>query len=393
MDETEATLSAFRGHWRFPPGCVYLNHGSFGPPPRLVREARQRWQDRLDDQPMAFFNREFEPAWFAARERLAEFVGASPERIVFVDNATEGMNIVADSFPLEPGDEVLLTDHEYGAVLKIWDRACHRAGAVRATVGLTPPLDEPERIAADIAAALNPRTKLLVVSEITSPTAAVLPIAALRRITRERGIALCVDGPHAVAQLPQRLDELAADFYTASCHKWLCGPLGSGFVYADPHWHNAVRPPRLCWGRLKPAEPRTWDDEFLWTGTRSPAAYLATTAAIDFLTDEVGLERFRAASVALARHAAEYLSSRLADVGPLSQPLFALPPRIAMAHLPLPPGDARGLQTALWQRHGIEVPIVPFAGGRYVRVSCHLYNTPDDIARLATALVEELAAE
>lgn len=222
--------------WNLEPGVTYLNHGSFGPPPEAVRQARAVWQERLDRQPMDFFVRQLEPALLAARNKLAQFVGSDPENLIFVENATVGMNIVADSFPLQAGDEVLLNNHEYGAVQRIWKRACDAAGAKLVIATLPLPIRNAEETVAGLLAEATEKTRLIVVSHITSPTAITLPVADLCRAARERGIAVCIDGPHAVAQLELNLESLGCDFYTASCHKWLSAPFGSGFLYVAPRW-------------------------------------------------------------------------------------------------------------------------------------------------------------
>jgi isopenicillin-N epimerase len=390
--------------WRIRPDTTYLNHGSFGPTPIVVQEAFRRWQDALFAQPMDFLVRQFEPAWLAARDRLAAFVGTAGSNVIFVENATAGMNIVADSFPLAAGDEVILTDHEYGAVERIWQRACQRAGAHLRTAVLPLPLASSEETVAAVFATANERTRLIVVSHITSPTAAILPVAEICREARQRGIAVAIDGPHAIAQVPLSIDELGCDFYAASCHKWLSAPLGSGFLYVAPRWQSHVRPPVLSWGRIPPTRIESWSDEFVWAGTRDPSAYLAIPAAIEFL-EQVGLTAFRERTHWLAR----YARNRLAELADLS-PIMVDDPAWygSMAHMPLPPpaGSRAGslnrpdetcpisnpLQNTIWRELAIEVPVVEFRGARYIRVSCHLYNDTAQIDALVRGLAKLLAA-
>lgn len=370
-------------HWHLRPGTTYLNHGSWGPPPAPVREARLEWIRQIDEQPMDFFVRQLEPAWHAARSKLAAFVGTSNEDLIFVENATVGMNLVADSFPLRVGDEVLLTDHEYGAVQRIWQRACQRADAVLRVVKLPLPFRSAEETTAAILSAATDSTRLIVVSHVTSATAVILPVEQICAAAHYRGIAVCIDGPHAPAQVPVDLRQIGCDYYTASCHKWLSAPFGSGFLYVAPPHQARMRPGVLSWGRLLPGALESWSDEFIWSGTRDPSAFLSIPAAIDFLQNDVGIDDFRRGSHALARYARQRLIE-----------LTGLPPIVpddpawyaSMAHVPLPPGDKYALQEQLWLRHGIEVPIMEFAGGRYIRVSCHLYNTPEQIDRLTEAL-------
>ena len=381
FDDDEAAY--WRSQWNLAPGVSYLNHGSFGPPPRPVQVARRAWQEQLDAQPMDFFVRRFEPAWFHARRRLAGLIGADEGNLVFAENATAAMNVVANSLTLRSGDEVLLTDHEYGAVQRIWRRAVESvAGASLGVAKLPLPIESAEQVVEAIFAAATDRTRLLVVSHITSATAVTLPVEPIVAEAKRRGILVCIDGPHAIAQLPLELDRLGCDFYCASCHKWLSAPFGSGFLYVAPQHHAAIRTPQLSWGRLPPAPLDDWSDEFLWTGTRDPSAYLAVPAAIDFL-EQVGLERFRRHTHALARYARQQLVelTGLTPIVPDSPDWYG-----CMAHVPLPPGDARALQQQLWAEYGIEVPIVSWGDRRWIRVSCHLYNTCHEIDRLVDAV-------
>jgi isopenicillin-N epimerase len=375
--------------WNLRPDTIYLNHGSFGPPPLVVQAARAQWQQRLDEQPMDFFVRQYEPAYFAARERLAKFVGTQPQHLVFAENATAAMNHVAASFRLSAGDEVLLTDHEYGAVRRIWERYAADAGAEVKTVALPLPFTTSEGVVAAIEQALTPRTRIVVVSHITSPTAVILPVKAICAALRKRDVAIAIDGPHAIAQVPLAIDELDCDYYCASLHKWLCAPFGSGFLYVHPRRQATARPAMQSWGRVFVEDLHTWDDEFIWSGTRDGSAWLTVPTAIEFL-EAYGLDKFRAETHALARYARQ----RLVELTKLTP---IVPDDIAwygsMAHVPLPPGDAKTLMRALWERHHIEVPVVNWNGGRYIRVSCHLYNTREEVDALMEALKRELFTE
>ncbi len=384
LDPSDDSLwSTWADHWRLRPGTVYLNHGSFGPPPMVVADARREWQRRLDEQPMDFYVREFTPAWFAARAKVADFVGTAADNLVFVENATAGMNVAADSFALRPGDEVLLTDHEYGAVTRIWQRACNRAQTSDPKVAALPrPFESRDQVVDAVVRAVTPRTKIVIVSHITSPTAVILPVADICRALCKLGIAVCIDGPHAPAQIPLAIDELGCDFYCASLHKWLCAPFGSGFLYVAPRHHSRIEPINKSWGVLQPAQPATWFDEFIWSGTRDSSPYFTAPAAIDFL-QSVGADAFRVRT----HHLAQYARHRLCE-------LFRTTPLVpddpawygTMAHVPLPARFPDDLQAVLWREYGIEVPIVTWAGERFIRVSCHLYTMKAHIDLLMVAL-------
>jgi isopenicillin-N epimerase len=387
MSSDDSAWQHWQSQWQLRPDTIYLNHGSFGPPPEPVKAARAEWQAKLDAQPMDFLVREYEPAWLDARTKLAEFVQCQADDLVFVENATAGMNVVASSFRLQPGDEILLTDHEYGAVQRIWQRACREAGAAEPIVVSLPlPLCDVEEVVDTIVRAITPHTRLLVVSHITSPTAVILPVERIVAAARDRGVATCVDGPHALLQTEVDLRRLRPDYYVASCHKWLCAPFGSGFLYVDQQRQASVRAPLLSWGRIFPENRAAWSDEFVWSGTRDSSPYLSIPAAIDFFSP-LGKQAFQRRTHELARYARQQLQE-LTQLEPIvpDDPLWYG----SMAHVPLPPGDRRSLQEALWRQHGIEVPIVEWNGRRFIRVSCHLYNEQRHIDSLIAALRELL---
>jgi isopenicillin-N epimerase len=292
------------------------------------------------------------------------------------------MNIVARSVPLRAGDRVLTTDHEYGAVLRLWGEVCAQAGAELLVKPLPYPVESAEEVVERLFAECDERCKLLVVSHVTSPTAVVLPLEQICAEARRRGIAVCVDGPHAVAMRAVDLAALDCDFYVASCHKWLCAPFGTGFLYVHPRRQAEIKPLVVSWGRTPHGAAKSWRDEFFWLGTRDPTAYLCVPAAIEYLSG-VGWERFRARTHQLARYAKDLLvelTGRAAFV-PDDAEWYG-----SMIALPLPAGDAPRLQQALVQRYGIEIPIIAWQGRRFVRPSCHLYTTHRQLDALRDAL-------
>jgi isopenicillin-N epimerase len=387
---TEFDWDRWRGEWTLQPGVTYLNHGSFGPSPDCVRRARVELLDALESQPMDFLVRRLEPLLDDAAEKLGAFVGCRGDDLIFVPNATTGMNIVADSIELNSGDEVLLTDHEYGAVVRIWGRKCGRAGARSVTAPLPLPLDSTGALVDALFEKVTDRTRLIVVSHVTSQTAAIFPIADICRRARAAGIPVCVDGPHAIAMTPLKLSEFGCDFYTASCHKWLSAPFGSGFLYVSPRWRGKLDPTVTSWGKSLSGRPGSWRDEFYWPGTYDPTAYLAVPAAIAFL-ERVGLETFRSQTHALAeyaRHAVSEFSgadSFVPDDPTWYGSMITVPiPRVARSDAW--PGKPHPLQVALWERFQIETPVFEWKQRLCLRVSCHLYNSPADVDHLLDAL-------
>ncbi len=392
--ENDIAWRHWRCEWSLSPDVAYLNHGSFGPAPKEVQRVRQDWTDRLQVEPFDFYVRQLEAELSHAAECLGEFIGTSADNLAFIDNATFGMNIVASSLDLQPGDEVLTTNHAYGAVLRIWREICRRTGARLVVQRMPEPLNDAQELIDTLFSGVTEKTRLLVVDHISSPTAVIFPIVDICRRARRQDIPVCVDGPHALAVKPLSLDALDCDFYLASAHKWLSAPFGSGFLYAHPRVQQTLRPVVVSWGgSLAGAESR-WQDEFHWSGTRDAAASLTIPSAIDFLC-RAGILNFRRRSHDLA----QYARFRIGDVTGLQPEIPDSPGWYgSMIALPLPPGDEpplkKGvrdpLQSQLWKQFRIEVPVIHWHGRRFIRVSCHLYTSAREIDRLAEALRELL---
>ncbi len=383
-----------RSAWSLRPGVTYLNHGSFGPSPRPVTEARQEWARLAEEEPMDFFVRRLEPALEEATDALGRFLGADGRDLVFVPNATVAMNLVAANVRLKPGDEVLATSHEYGAVLRIWRAACQTAGAELVIRRLPDVLDADAEIAETFLAGVTDRTRLIVVSHVTSPTAVILPLQTICDGARSRGVPVCVDGPHAPAMIDVNLAALRPDYYCGSLHKWVSAPFGSGFLFVARRHQAGFRPIVTSWGGSLCGRPASWKDEFTWAGTHDPSPYLAVPAAIRFL-EGYGLARFRSETHSLAQQA----RASVQELTGLESFVADRPSRYgSMALCPLPPltGFAGGhgridpLQQRLWEEFQIEVPVPHWGGRRLLRVSFHLYNTADDLSRLLAALKRAL---
>lgn len=416
MTEPSATEpSPWRSLWNLPDDVAYLNHGSFGPSPIVVQESYERWTRRLEQQPMNFFLREMEPALEESLAILANFVGTSRGNLVFVDNATFGMNIVAASMRLDTDDEVLVNDHEYGAVTRLWRRTCQQTGARLVTCELPASEFNNESIVESIFARVTSRTKLIVVSHVTSPTALVMPVGRICSRAKELGIPVCIDGPHAVAMLPLNLRKLDCDFYTASCHKWLSAPFGSGFLHVAPRQQKRIQPAVVSWGGSIGGRQPGWKDEFNWLGTRNPAAFLATADAIRFLKSTASpencpelenadpakphtmLDEFQRRSRQLTQLAAGELR-RTIDARPLilddslrndSMVSFVLPAELFPTESSVgKAGHRHPLQDWLWQQHRIELPIVAWGDQLLIRVSAHLYNSAAEYLNLANVVRE-----
>ncbi len=389
-----STLARF---WTLDPAVTFLNHGSFGACPRPVLEAQQRLRERLERQPVQFLVRDLEALLDDARRALAAFLGAEPEGLVFVPNATTAVNAVLRSLALAPGDQLLVTEHAYNACRNALDFV---AAAARAEVVVVPvpfPLASADAVVEAVLARATPRTRLALLDHVTSPTGLVLPIERLVRELAARGVDTLVDGAHAPGMLPLDLGALGAAYYAGNCHKWLCAPKGAGFLHVQRDRRDGVRPVVISHGANSPRTDRSrLLLEFDWTGSHDPTAYLCVPEALRFLGGLLpgGWPALMARNRALALEARHILCSALGAEAPAPEDMVG-----ALAAVPLPDGSAAPgrsplyvdpLQDVLLERYGIEVPIVPWPAPpkRLVRVSCQAYNAREDYERLAAALGE-----
>ena len=367
------------------PGVVFLNHGSYGACPRPVMETYQAWQWDIEGQPVEFVERRLNTLLAAARGRLGSFLGASADDLLYVGNATTGLGIMTRLLPLEPGDEIMTTDHEYHAMEATWNRFCSVRGTRYVHQHVPLPVGSAEEIVEAVWAGVTPRTRVLFFSHISSMTALTMPMERLVARAREHGILTIVDGAHAPGQRDLSLEQAGVDAYIGTCHKWMMAPRGSGFMYV----RREAQP--LLWGepRLTPGATYTHNlAELQWQGTRDLAAYLAVPAAIRFM-DEHDWPTQQARCHKLVQHARECVAALTG----LPQPVPDSPDWYAqMAILPIPRCDGGQLRTKLYERYQIEVPVTSYGEQQYVRVSAQAYNTRADIDTLIqglTALLPE----
>lgn len=394
---TAPSAEALREEFLLDPGVVFLNHGSFGATPEPVFAEYSRWQRELERQPVEFLGRRAEGLLDDARAAMARFLHCDPDDIAFNPNATTGINVVARSLALAPGDDVVGTDLEYGACARTWEWFCQKAGAtyVRAHVPL--PVTSPDDVAEAIFAEVTPRTRAIFLSHITSGTALRLPVEAVARRAREAGILCVVDGAHAVGQIPVDLETIGADFYASNFHKWLCAPKGSGFLYARREHHPWVESPIVSWGWVEDNERYRPESQFVsrnqMQGTRDLAAYLAAPEAVAF-QEAREWEAVRERCHALAVEAQERIGAltglpRLSPVE--SGDGYQWFRQMAVA--PLPPGiDAQELKRRLYDEYRVEIPVSGWNEKPLIRFSFQGYNTRDDLEALMAAL-ERLVPE
>jgi isopenicillin-N epimerase len=340
--------------WLLDPEVTYLNHGGYGACPRPVFERYQAWQHELEQEPTDLLYRRLPSLLGDVRAALAELLGARPDDLALARNATSALNAAIRSLRLSPGDEVLTTAHEYGALVKAWGVA-----------GATLVVREPEALAGSI----GPRTRAVFLSHITSATARVLPVADVCAAARAAGVLSIVDGAHAPGHVSVDLGVLDADVYAGNCHKWLCAPKGAAFLWARPEHHAWLDPAVVSWGF---EERSGFAEKHEWQGTFDPAAWLTVPAAIAAWR-ELDLERCR--TIAARGHE-------------LLQPVPGVPAP-QMWSTELPAGDADELWSLLRDR-GIDVPVGDWRGKRLIRVSIAPYNEWEDVERLADVLAQLL---
>ncbi len=382
--------------WPLDPEITFLNHGSFGSCPLPVLEFQRGLRDRLEREPVDFLIRDLEPMLDEARGVLARFVGAEEEDLVFVPNATTGVNTVLRSLAFGPGDELLTTDHAYAACRNALEFVAARSGARVAVASVPFPLDSADRIAEAVLAKVTPRTRIALLDHVTSPTAIRFPVETLVAALAARGVDAIVDGAHAPGMLPLDVAAIGAAYYTGNLHKWVCAPKGAGFLWVRRDRQDAVRPLSISHGANTPRSDRSrFQIEFAWTGTADPSAFLSVPEALRHVGSRLpgGWPEVMARNRTMALDARDLLCRRLGTDRPCPDELIG-----SIASIPIPdarPGDRphpRFLQDPLQLRlrgeHAIEVPVFswPAAPKRLLRVSAQLYNALPQYERLAAAL-------
>jgi isopenicillin-N epimerase len=382
-------------HWTLDPAVAFLNHGSFGAAPRVVQEAQLAWRDRMEREPVRFLDRELERHLADVRERLGAFIGTRPEDLAFVSNATTGVNTVLQSLRWEPGDELLSTDHEYNATLNALRHVAARDGA-RVVIARIPfPIRSADQIVDAIVGSVTPRTRLALVSHITSTTALVQPVERIVRELAARGVDTLLDAAHAPGQVPLDLDAIGAAYATGNAHKWLCAPKGAAFLHVRADRRDAIRPLVVSHGANDRRTDRTrFRAEFDWTGTADPSAVLAIPTALDFLAGlrPGGWPELMASNRALALTARERVGAALGIEPPAPDAMIG-----AMVALPLPDDVPADVKARLYDDDRIEVPVstwpvdAALADGeapraRLLRISAQAYNDEIEYTRLAAAL-------
>lgn len=384
-------MNNLRALFQLDPDVVFLNHGSFGATPRPILDIFQDWQCRLERQPVHFLAAELPDLLADARKVLADYVGAAAADVAFIPNATFGVNMIARSLPLGPGDEVLTTDHEYGACDNVWSFLSQKQGFAYKKQPIPLPVQPAEAIVEQFWQGVTPRTRVIFMSHISSATAVTFPIQQICTRARQAGIMTIIDGAHTVGQIPLDMAAITADFYLSNAHKWLCSPKGSAFIYARRELHHRLEPLVVSWG---------WGDDkqfsygsnlldyLQWMGTSDPSAYLTVPAAIAFQ------EQHHWSNVRQQCH--DLLRQAVARIGELTDLDSPYPDDgfyHQMAVAPLPAiTDLAAFKVQFYDTYRVEVPFIEWHDRQFVRISVQGYNSQDDIDALVDALKKTVFA-
>lgn len=366
--------------WGLDPRIAHLNHGSFGATPRPVLAAQQALRDALELNPVEFLVHQLPERLAEVRRRVAAFLQADEDGLVFVDNATTGTQTVVAQTRLAAGDEVVATDHGYPAVLAQLRRAVDAAGASLRVVPVPLPPRDGSAVTSAVLAAVTSRTRLVVVDQVTSCSGLVFPVEQIAAECQRAGVPVLVDGAHAPGMLPVDLDRIGADYWVGNLHKWVCAPKAAAALYAAPHRRPDLRPLVTSHGTADGYRPA-----FDWTGTRDPTALLAVPHALDFF-ESAGWTAVRAHNNALAADGAALVADRIGTRPPDLPCELAGSMRLVPLPAPLSDAEARALERELLTAHRVVVPVTSHGGYRWLRVSAQLYNTMADYERLAVAL-------
>ncbi len=378
-------MTSLKENFLLDPNIVFLNHGSFGATPRAVFEAYQNWQLQLERQPVLFLARELPTLLHKSRAILGQYLNADTNDLVYIPNATHGVNIVAHSLQFKPGDEILTTDHEYGACDYTWDFICKKTAAKYIHQHIPLPAQSKEEIIEQFWQGVTPRTKVIYMSQITSSTALRLPVKEICKRASQAGILTIIDAAHSLGQIPLDLQDLDADIVFGNAHKWLMNAKGSAFLYVRRTLQPHIEPLIVSWGyQATPgiATGSRFVDYLQWTGTKDPTAYLTIPHAIQFMKDH-NWDNVRHQCYLLLHQAIKRICdlTQLPPAYPLDSDFYS-----QMGIAPLPPSNIVNLKSRLYDEYKIEIPLTEWRGRQFVRISVQGYNTQEDIDALVRAL-------
>jgi isopenicillin-N epimerase len=365
--------------WMLDPEITYLNHGSFGARPVPVYEAQERYKRQFEASPIDFLDRNRTEKLEAARQVVATFLGADPAGFGFVENATTGIGCVIQSIELQQGDEMLTTTHVYNGVRMLMQHRATQVGCTYRELELPLPIHDAASITNAVLQAITPATKLLVIDHISSSSSLIFPIEDIIKGCHARDVMVLVDGAHGPGMLDLQIDAIGADWYVGNLHKWVCAPLGAGFVWTDKDHRETTHPMTVSHFLSM-----SYKEEFDWQGTRDISPWLTAADAVKW-GDSIGWDSIRTHNHSMA----VWMQERLVEawgVEPLSPLDGSLIGNMATVQLPvrfLSEMEACiTLRDEIYLKHHLEIHIVSFLNLAVVRVSGQLYTKGEDIEAL-----------
>ena len=363
------------------PDITFLNHGSYGACSKPVFKEYQDWQQKLENQPVQFMTNQVYSAMEKSRESMSQFVGCDEKELVFFQNPTTAVTNVIYNLDLKPGDEVLMSNHEYGALVRAWKMWGKKTGVKIIQQDISMPVTTEENFIEDFWTGVTDQTKVIFLSHITSSTALIFPIEKIIKLAKEQNILTIIDGAHVPAHIPLNIHELGCDFYIGACHKWLCAPKGSSFLFVKKDHQDWVKPVVVSWGKDgDDPTPSEFIQNFQWQGTRDMSAFLTIPTAINFYIKEI--KPYQESCKKIIQDTCSEFQSILN-----TEPIFAGREWLAqlVAH-PLPKNRPSNLKKRLWEEYQIEIPVFEWNRQEFVRVSIQVYNTQKDVDLLMSAL-------
>lgn len=380
--------NSLKSQFLLKPGITFLNFGSFGACPKPIFEDYQKWQLELEAEPVQFITITGLANLKKSREALATYINCSADDIVFMPNPSHAINLIAKSFPLQPGDEVLSTNLEYGALDRTWNFYCKKAGAKYVRQPITIPLVSKEKFIEDFFKGLTDKTKAIFISQITSATALIFPVKEICEIAKSKGLFTIVDGAHVPGHIPLDLSSIEADVYTGACHKWMCAPKGCSFLYVKKEHQHLFDPLVVSWGYESAAPSHSQFLDYHQTqGTRDFSAFLTIPKTIQFLQENNWTK-----VAADCREIAHRNYQRFCDLFG-SQPLAPVTDEFLgqICSIPIKTSQAEKLKQLLYDKYQIEIPVMKQDAHVFIRYSIQVFNSQQDLDKLYDALVEIMA--
>lgn len=364
------------------PEITYLNHGAFGACPKPVFADYQKWQLELETQPTAFITKKLPQYLKQSKNAFAKFIGCETDDFFFVPNPTFAINIVMRSLDLKPGDEILATNHEYGAMDRTWSFYCKKTGAKYVRQEISLPIRSKEQIIAEFWEGYNANTKVVFVNQISSATSLIFPVKEICEKAQQLGLVVIVDGAHVPGHMPLNLAEIDADYYTGTLHKWILTPKGSSFLWVKKEFQERLEPLVVSWGYESESPTNTFLDYHEFNGTRDMSAFLTAPAALKFLREN----DWESKSAACRQMILDNYPRFCELLG--SKPICPVTPEFLgqMCSIPIATDKPMGLKEILIDKYRIEIPVMRINNRAFLRISLNAYNSQEDLDKLYAAL-------